>query len=235
MPPYIFPIQLLYSFLLGVIISYLTYRQKNTFRNKEFIYIPNFCRCGGREYNPLLKLPLLWYILRKGRCRNCYEKLNPGRLMWEISVGLLFVLLYLTNGIGAEFYLKAVTFSLILLITPPFFANLMVNIKTLVFMGLIIALFVYSGLIPAMRGVVGYILVLGIFIFAGERDRFFIVPMVIITFLGISYLLLVIPLYILFILLERNFNFFNKVYFVASALSAIILYEFVEFYLTDLL
>lgn len=232
---YILPIQTLYAFTLGVLVAHFTYRFVETFRRRRFIYIPAICECGVKEYSIIRRLPLLWYILNRGRCPECGERLNTGRFMYEIGVGLLFVFLYLTSGMGGQFYLKATVLSLILLISPPVEFKFHLNLKTLMVIGLATVVFAYSGYLNPARAIIGFLIVTLIYLFVEEERRYLVIPVLLCMFLGLSNLLIFAILYLLFIFLDRtDFEILRVEYIVLASLMTIVLRDLAGDYLMSL-
>lgn len=44
-------------------------------------------------------IPVLSYIIQRGKCRNCKEKISPFYMIFELFTGILFLLSYLVFGI----------------------------------------------------------------------------------------------------------------------------------------
>jgi hypothetical protein len=204
------------------------------FREKIFVFIPNICNCGNKRYNIIQKLPLLWYLTNKRTCPECEEKLNSGRFVWEITIGLIFFLFYLTNGIGVDFYLKASTLTIILLISPPPEFKFLLNWKLLLILILPLSIFIYTKDLSIIQAITGYILTVIFYFFINEKFKFFIIPLLIFTFLGYVYIILFFIFYILFIIFEKDkLKILNNNYIVISAISTIAFYDIFEVFLNN--
>jgi len=59
--------------------------------------------CGSRV-RPRDNVPILSYLLLRGRCRDCGVRISPRYVVVEVLAGILPVLLYLRYGFGREFF-----------------------------------------------------------------------------------------------------------------------------------
>ena len=107
-------LQALFLFLLGLALgSFLNVVIYRLPRGLSLVRPRSFCpRCGHglRWYE---NIPLVSYLLQKGRCRSCGERISPRYPLVELSSGLLILLFFKSYGwpAGGIFYL----FSLLLL------------------------------------------------------------------------------------------------------------------------
>ncbi len=104
-------------FILGITIgSYLNvlaYRiplEIETYKGDSFC--PN-CKQKIHKYD---LIPVLSYIILKGKCRRCKEKISVSYPITEIIVGLLYLFLYLRFGLSIDLVIYLVIFSVMVVI-----------------------------------------------------------------------------------------------------------------------
>jgi leader peptidase (prepilin peptidase) / N-methyltransferase len=74
---------------------------------KESIVSPgSHCTGCGKKIKPLQNIPILSYILLKGKCDTCGSKIHWYHLVVEIMTPLLFVALFLVYGLENLFFYK---------------------------------------------------------------------------------------------------------------------------------
>lgn len=61
-------------------------------------------------------VPILSYIMLKGKCRYCQKKLSFSYLGYELLTGVLFLISYLKFGISYDFFVSLIISSLLVLI-----------------------------------------------------------------------------------------------------------------------
>jgi leader peptidase (prepilin peptidase) / N-methyltransferase len=75
---------------------------------KSLIKPASACDSCGKGLSPLDLIPVLSYLLLRGRCRYCGARI-PKRVLWvELGTGLLLAFLYWRFGLTADFALTAV-------------------------------------------------------------------------------------------------------------------------------
>ncbi|MBC7319428.1 prepilin peptidase [bacterium] len=102
-------------FLLGLIIG--SFLNVCIYRIPEGISIVNpgsFCPKCKHQLSWLDNIPLVSYMLLKGRCRYCGAKISIQYPLVELLTGTIFLLFYIRFGISAEFILFASVSSLLI-------------------------------------------------------------------------------------------------------------------------
>ncbi len=104
-------------FVLGLAIgSFLNVCIYRLPLKKSILFPSSFCpRCGNRIkfYD---NVPLLSYILLRGKCRHCQQRISPIYPAVELLNGLLFLLLFSRYGPTWDFAAKAILFSSLVVI-----------------------------------------------------------------------------------------------------------------------
>src|SRR4030043_2165869 len=90
-------------FILGLIVGSFSnvciYRVP---RNESIIYPASHCLKCRSNILPKDNIPLLSYILLKGRCRNCKTKISIQYPMVEFLSGLIYLIIYLVYGLSVQ-------------------------------------------------------------------------------------------------------------------------------------
>ncbi|KUK11040.1 MAG: Type 4 prepilin-like proteins leader peptide-processing enzyme [Clostridia bacterium 41_269] len=90
-------------FTVGLIVgSFINTYSYRIIRNKPVIWDRSRCPCCKEIIKPLDLIPVFSYILLKGKCRQCAEKIGFRYPLSEIFVGLVFSAIYLKVGLGRE-------------------------------------------------------------------------------------------------------------------------------------
>ena len=89
---------LLYALLGLAISSFLNVCIDRLPERASIVSPPSHCPACGRRLAPFDLIPLVSYLLLKGRCRNCGAPIPRRVLLVEVMTGLLFVLLWCHYG-----------------------------------------------------------------------------------------------------------------------------------------
>lgn len=85
----------IFIFIFGTIIgSFLNVVIYRTPQRKSIIFPPSHCTKCGHELKPVDLLPVLSYILLKGRCRYCSEEISIRYPVVELLTGLIFFIIF---------------------------------------------------------------------------------------------------------------------------------------------
>ena len=76
----------------------------------ESVYGRSHCDYCGHTLHTLDLIPIISYLFLKGKCRYCHHPLKISLLLNEITVGFLFVLLYLRVGFDLRSFILLVCF-----------------------------------------------------------------------------------------------------------------------------
>ncbi len=138
-------------FIFGTIIgSFLNVCIYRIPMQQSIAYPPSHCtNCGSRiKWYDLI--PIVSYVILKGKCRNCGEKISKKYPIIEFITGLLYVMLYIKFGISIDIVKYIVFISILIVIgmidfntTDVYFKTTIVGIiSAVVFLGI----YYYNGL-----------------------------------------------------------------------------------------
>ena len=117
-------------------------------KGESIIYPSSHCPNCNHQLKPLELIPILSYILQKGKCINCKSKISIFYPISEIICGLLFMICYLSFGFSLELII-ALTFTsmLIIVILSDYYYMIIEDSVLIVFsLFLIIEIYFISGL-----------------------------------------------------------------------------------------
>jgi leader peptidase (prepilin peptidase)/N-methyltransferase len=100
---------------------------------RESIVTPrSHCRHCDRALKPVENIPLFSYLIQRGRCRGCGERVSWVYPTVEGLTGLCFLLLYLKYGFSSALLVNAIFVSgLIVLVFIDLFERILPNVITL--------------------------------------------------------------------------------------------------------
>jgi len=162
-------IEIVLIFILGLIVGSFSnvciYRIP---RNESIVYPASHCTKCNTTIKPIDNIPLLSYILLKGRCRNCKSKISIQYPVVEFLNGLIYLIIYLIYGLSVQTLIYIILSSALIIIA---FIDLneqivpdVISLPGIV-LGLILSFFVsYISFVDSALGVFvggGIILVIG--------------------------------------------------------------------------
>lgn len=94
------PIQVL-ALVLGLIVgSFLNVLALRTLAEKSIVWPPSHCPACEKTLSPLDNIPVLSYILLRGRCRYCQAKISWQYPVVELATGIMFLAFYKSFGLS---------------------------------------------------------------------------------------------------------------------------------------
>lgn len=110
-------IEIVLIFILGLIVGSFSnvciYRIP---RNESIIYPASHCPKCRSNISPKDNIPLLSYILLKGRCRNCKSKISIQYPIAEFLTGLTYLIIYLAYGLSVQTLIYIILSSALIII-----------------------------------------------------------------------------------------------------------------------
>ena len=110
-------IEIILIFSLGLIVGSFSnvciYRIP---RNESVIYPASHCPKCRSKIKPIDNIPLLSYILLKGRCRNCKSKISIQYPIVELLTGLTYLIIYLIYGLSVQTLIYIILSSALIII-----------------------------------------------------------------------------------------------------------------------
>ncbi|WP_107841579.1 prepilin peptidase [Metasolibacillus meyeri] len=101
---------------------------------KESIVFPgSHCTSCKRQLTVLDLVPVVSYILLRGKCRICKVRISPIYMIMELFTGLLFAFSYWWFGFSLELFIALLFISLLIIITVSDIAYMLIPDKVLLF------------------------------------------------------------------------------------------------------
>ena len=104
----------IYGLVFGSFFNVVGYRLPNNLS----IMNPrgSFCPKCHHELRWFELIPVLSFLIQKGRCRKCKDKISLFYPIIELSTGILFLLSYLTFGLTTEFVISLLISSYLIIV-----------------------------------------------------------------------------------------------------------------------
>jgi len=88
------PLVLAGAFIFGAVVgSFLNMLIWRLPREESIVFPPSHCPKCNAQLRPLDLIPILSYLMLKGRCRYCGERIEPRYLIVELASSTLSLLL----------------------------------------------------------------------------------------------------------------------------------------------
>lgn len=110
-------IETIFIFILGLIVGSFSnvciYRIP---KNESIIFPASHCPKCHSNISPKDNIPLLSYILLKGRCRNCKSKISIQYPIVELLTGLIYLIISLIYGLSVQTLIYIILSSALIII-----------------------------------------------------------------------------------------------------------------------
>ena len=107
-----------FAFIIGSIIgSFLNVVALRGLTGESIVLPPSHCTSCGNKLKPWHNIPILSYILLRGKCYFCKEKISIQYPIVEFITGVFFVLVFLKYGISVETIFGFIIASLLIVIS----------------------------------------------------------------------------------------------------------------------
>ncbi|GAX87367.1 leader peptidase/N-methyltransferase [Lebetimonas natsushimae] len=102
-------------FIIGICIgSFLNVVIYRVPKSENIAYPPSHCPKCGKKLKPWHNIPIISYVLLKGKCAFCREKIPIRYPVIELSTGILAVLIYKKCGVDIYSTITFIVFALFL-------------------------------------------------------------------------------------------------------------------------
>lgn len=107
-----------FIFIIGTVIgSFLNVCIYRMPREKSIVKPRSYCPGCRKHIAWFDNIPILSYILLKGKCRNCKKSISPRYIIVEILTGALLVLSYKVWGLSPLFVIYSTLFASLVVVT----------------------------------------------------------------------------------------------------------------------
>lgn len=154
---------IVYMFIIGAVLGSFYMVVGDRLPNNESIVTPrSHCSKCNHTLSWYELIPIVSYIIQRGKCKNCHTKLPISYMLIEILSGTLFALSYYLYGFNYEFFMSIIISSLLIIIYVSDFKYLIINDEPLIIAITlsIITNFVFLGTIKGL-----YLIISGLVMF----------------------------------------------------------------------
>ena len=107
----------IFFFLFGITLgSFFNVVGLRVPKKMPFAYDRSFCPSCHKQLSWFELIPVFSFILQRGKCRTCQQKISLIYPIIELLTGLLFVLCYLMIGIELELIIALLLISMLMIV-----------------------------------------------------------------------------------------------------------------------
>lgn len=135
----------IYFFILGTVFaSFFGVIIERIPNNLSIIKPASRCDKCGHILNWYEKIPIISFILLKGKCKNCLNKIEPFSFIYEIIGGIALLLIYIKFGLSPEsIFIMFINLLLLLIAGYDYKTQRILNISLWLLFGFSILLLIY--------------------------------------------------------------------------------------------
>jgi prepilin signal peptidase PulO-like enzyme (type II secretory pathway) len=104
------------AMLVGVLAGFAVNVVATRMAANKPMFGPLGCTRSGHPLSVRQALPVLGYLMQRGRCSTCGQRLSAAYPLTELATGLLFLFLYLLEGLGVSFMFHAAYVAILVLV-----------------------------------------------------------------------------------------------------------------------
>ena len=107
---------ILFIFIIGLIFgSFFNVCIYRIPRGENIAFPPSHCTNCNNKLKPLELIPVISYIILRGKCKNCSSKISIMYPLIEVLNGIIYVLIYIKFGLTLNFVKYIILFSILLI------------------------------------------------------------------------------------------------------------------------
>lgn len=137
--------ELLYTilfFILGLCMgSFYTVVGLRVPKNESFVFSKSRCDECKHELSFLDMIPIISYLLLRGRCRYCHTRIDKTSTYMELFTGILFAVSYYSYGLSFDLVIALGIISLLMIVLVSDLTYLIIPDTVLVFFGIYFLVF----------------------------------------------------------------------------------------------
>ena len=97
-------------------------------KGKSIVFPPSHCPNCNNKLTPKELIPIISYIIQKGKCTHCKTKIPCFYVIFELITGILFALIYLVYGLTPEIIIPLTFISMLIIITISDYNYMIINV-----------------------------------------------------------------------------------------------------------
>ena len=83
---------------------------------KSIVSPPSHCPKCNHKLKPIELIPIISYIISKGKCKNCQQKISPFYIIFETLTGILFAITYIVFGFNTDIIIPLTFISMLIIL-----------------------------------------------------------------------------------------------------------------------
>ena len=107
-------------------------------KNESIIYPPSHCPNCNHKLKFYELIPILSYIIQRGKCSNCKQKISIFYPLFELITGLLFSFSYISFGLSPKLIIALTFISMLIIITISDYLYMIIEDSVLIFFSIIL-------------------------------------------------------------------------------------------------
>ena len=133
---------------------------------KSIIKPGSHCDACNHKLKWYENIPLISYIIQKGKCKNCGKQIPFDVFLSELATGVLFLFSYLYFGISYNFFIMLILSSLCVIIFVSDFKYMIILDSPLIIAGILVIIlktgyYGYKAIIPTLiSGIITFLVML---------------------------------------------------------------------------
>lgn len=123
-----------YFFILGLVFgSFYNVVGLRVPKKESIVHPPSHCTSCDQRLTGIELIPVISFLLQRGKCRKCKTRISPVYLLTELVTGLLFAFAYYKLGFTWELAVALLFISLLVIINVSDIAYMLIPDKILLF------------------------------------------------------------------------------------------------------
>lgn len=129
-----------FFFILGTILgSFYNVVGWRLPKKESIITPPSHCSVCNAHLGVLELIPIISFIIQKGKCKHCGAKIGWYNLVFELLSGILFALSYISFGLSPQLLISTTFISMLLIIMVSDFNYMIIPDEVLLFFGILLS------------------------------------------------------------------------------------------------
>ena len=130
---------IIFMFIIGTIFgSFYNVIGFRLPKGQSIVFPPSHCPNCNHRLTPIELIPIISYIISKGKCKNCKQKISPFYIMFELLTGILFSLSYIVFGLTPNLISPLTFISMLIIIMVSDYNYMIINDSILIIFTIIL-------------------------------------------------------------------------------------------------
>ncbi|MBP3461476.1 MAG: prepilin peptidase [Bacilli bacterium] len=130
----------IFGTILGSFYNVVGYRLP---RGESIAFPASHCTKCGHKLTPFELIPIISFLLQRGKCTKCGDKISWFYTIFEFTTGLLFSISYLVFGISIDLLIALTFISMLLIVIISDYQTMIIPDELLIFTSILLAIEIY--------------------------------------------------------------------------------------------